>query len=278
MQAMRLSIAIVSYHSHLPTLKQSLDSVVRALADARSQWPDLQTAFFFIDNDPVGSGSRELASELSELTQRGIQTVTVIENGKNLGYGAGHNTCLGQLVSDYHLILNPDVILKEDFLVAGLSFLEKEMGVVVVAPYVENEKAEPAYLCKRYPTVLDLWLRGFMPVSIQKLFQRRLDFYQMKDVYDGQKIHTHVPIVSGCCMLIRSHIFRELKGFDEQFFLYFEDFDLSLRAASYGRVAYDPAMRIRHLGGFSAKKGLWHIQQFARSGKQFFDKHGWKWF
>lgn len=275
---MKLSIAVVSYHSHLPTLRQSIDSMVRAVAHARSQKFNIHVSFFFIDNDPACSGSRELEVELGQLTQRDINKVEIISHGKNLGYGAGHNACLKRIDSDYHLILNPDVILADDFLCQGLTFLDAEQESVIVAPYVTNECGEPAYLCKRYPTVLDLWLRGFMPVFVQQLFRQRLDFYQMKDVYDGRGVHHNIPIVSGCCMLMRSRIFRELNGFDERFFLYFEDFDLSLRAAQQGKVSYDPAMRIQHLGGFSAKKGWWHIQQFARSGKQFFDKHGWKWF
>jgi len=277
MQAMKLSIAIVSYHSHLPTLKRSIASIVRGVASAREQWPEFQTTFFFIDNDPASSGSRALASELLELQERGIQKVEVIENKQNLGYGAGHNRCMVQLDSDYHLILNPDVILADDFLCQGLSFLEAERDVAIVAPHVENGQGEPAYLCKRYPAVLDLWLRGFMPISVQKLFRQRLDIYQMKDVYDSKQVQKNIPIVSGCCMLIRTGIFKALNGFDERFFLYFEDFDLSLRAKKYGKVAYQPAMAIHHLGGFSAKKGLWHIRQFVRSGRQFFQKHGWKW-
>jgi GT2 family glycosyltransferase len=278
MSLMKLSIAIVSYHSHLPTLKQSIDSVVRAVEYARHRRPDLHVTFFFIDNDPAGSGSLGLEAELEVLSQGAVQKVIVINRGKNLGYGAGHNTCLEQLQSDYHLILNPDVILADDALFQGLSFLDHETDVVIAAPYVEDGQGRPAYLCKRYPTAFDLWLRGFMPLFIQRRYQGRLDRYQMKDVYDNQQIHKDIPIVSGCCMLLRTRLFKALDGFDEKFFLYFEDFDLSLRAKQYGKVAYYPAMRICHLGGFSARKGVWHIQQFIRSGKQFFDQHGWKWF
>jgi len=274
---MKLSIAIVSYHSDLPVLRRAMASIVEAIAGAHHQWPTLQVDFYFIDNDPAATASQALASELALLKKQGLHQVEVIHRGKNLGYGAGHNACLKKLDSDYHLILNPDVILADDFLWQGLSFLEKEMDVLLVAPYVENEKGEPAYLCKRYPTVLDLWLRGFVPSFIWRYFQARLDNYQMKDVYDAKQVNKHIPIISGCCMLIRTNAFRELNGFDERFFLYFEDFDLSLRIAQKGRVAYNPTMRIQHLGGFSAKKGLWHIQQFARSGRQFFAKHGWKW-
>jgi GT2 family glycosyltransferase len=279
---MKLSIAIVTYHSDLAILQSSVDSVVVAVACARQQWPMLEVDFYLIDNDPAASSSRALASRLAQLTSQGIAYLEIIHSGKNLGYGAGHNACLNAfckrpLVSDYHLILNPDVILAEDFLLQGLAFLEKEKNVAAIAPYVENEDGTAAYLCKRYPTVLDLFLRGFTPAPVRHCFRQRLDHYQMKDIYDAQQVNTAVPIISGCCMLVRTGIFRELNGFDERFFLYFEDFDLSLRMAAKGKVAYHPALRIRHLGGFSARKGFWHVQQFIRSARQFFAKHGWKW-
>lgn len=279
--SMKLSVAIVSYHSDIPALRQALHSMVESIRVACLQYPALQTTFYLIDNDPDASTSRALSGELNQLMQQGIQSVQVIHSGKNLGYGAGHNQCLInrslKFDSDYHLILNPDVVLARDFIEQALQFMAKETEVVAVAPYVENERGEPSYLCKRYPAVLDLWLRGFMPALIQRVFCRRLAWYQMQDVYERKLVNKDIPIISGCCMLIRSRVFRELNGFDEQFFLYFEDFDLSLRMALKGKVAYNPSMRIQHLGGFSAKKGLWHIQQFIRSGRQFFDKHGWRW-
>ena len=276
---MKLSVAIVSYHSDIIALRQALDSLVASVQRASACHPGLQTRFYFIDNDPAASASQTLSRELGQLTQRGIAAVEIIHSGKNLGYGGGHNQYLKTAdASDYHLILNPDVVLAPDFIEQGLSFLAAETDVVAVAPYVENEQGEPTYLCKRYPTVLDLWLRGFMPSFIQAGFGPRLAHYQMQDVYEQNRVNKAIPIISGCCMLLRSQVFRELQGFDERFFLYFEDFDLSLRMAGKGKVAYNPTMRIRHMGGFSSRKGLWHIQQFARSGRQFFAKHGWRWY
>ena len=77
-------------------------------------------------------------------------------------------------------------------------------------------------------------------------------------------------------MLFRGNFFRELGGFDPQFFLYFEDFDLSLRSAAQQRTAYSSKMRIRHAGGNTARKGWRHVLMFTKSGYRFFSKHGWK--
>jgi GT2 family glycosyltransferase len=274
---MKLSIAIVSYHYDLPTLRRTLHSIAESAAHARQQWPGLQVMLYVVDNDPQQSSLAGLAADLAAVKQPGALAVEGVAVRHNLGYGGGHNRCRDKLDSDYHLILNPDVILAEDFLWQGLSFLEKENDVVAVSPHAVSETGAPLYLCKRYPTVLDLWLRGFMPALLQKPFAKRLARYQMEEVYQSRQVVRDIPIISGCCILIRTSTFRELGGFDEQFFLYFEDFDLSLRLAGRGKVAYHPAMHIQHFGGFSAHKGFWHIQQFVRSGKRFFDKHGWRW-
>jgi hypothetical protein len=116
-----------------------------------------------------------------------------------------------------------------------------------------------------------------MPGFVQALYEDRLAHYRMKDLYDAGMVSKDVPIISGCCMLVRTSAFRELSGFDERFFLYFEDFDLSIRAAGLGAVAYNPSMKIIHGGGFSSRKGWWHILQFTLSGRKFFKKHGWQW-
>ena len=78
-------------------------------------------------------------------------------------------------------------------------------------------------------------------------------------------------------MLLRGAAMRAVGGFDEDYFLYFEDYDLSLRLAREGRLLFDPAVRIVHHGGYAAQKGLHHIRLFVRSGVRFFRRHGWRW-
>ena len=65
--------------------------------------------------------------------------------------------------------------------------------------------------------------------------------------------------------------------FDRRFFLYFEDYDLSLRSAEITRIAYVPAVKVVHHGGHAARKGLRHIGMFVRGAALFFRLHGWKW-
>jgi GT2 family glycosyltransferase len=175
------------------------------------------------------------------------------------------------------LILNPDVILDSKALVVALEYLQKHSQVVLVSPFACSEDGSRQYLCKSYPSVLDLFLRGFAPLWCRQFFIRRLAAYELKGQTEESEL-VSVPIVSGCFMLLRRKSFDQVDGFSEIFFLYFEDFDLSIKLRRLGNLAYVPNVKIVHFGGQAAKKGVRHIFLFVRSMCSFFNKHGWRWF
>lgn len=199
----------------------------------------------------------------------------LFEGHGNIGYGRGHNLSIMQADSDYHLVLNPDVTLSDQSLAQGLQYLQQTPQVAALSPAVRDGDGNRQYVCKRFPTVLDFLLRGFAPGFIRRLFKARLARYEMRELSE-QSASTDIPIISGCFMLFRTPVLQSVHGFDERYFLYFEDFDLSLRVHDKGTLAYLPAMQITHLGGNSARKGLSHIRMFARSGIRFYNTHGWK--
>ena len=86
-----------------------------------------------------------------------------------------------------------------------------------------------------------------------------------------------VPLVSDCFMWFRRSGYVRLGGFCEDYFLYFEDYDLSLRTAGLARTAYVPRVQIIHFGGHGARKGFRHVALFLRSAAIFFRQHGWRW-
>jgi GT2 family glycosyltransferase len=77
-------------------------------------------------------------------------------------------------------------------------------------------------------------------------------------------------------MVVRTGLFRRLGGFDPRFFMYFEDYDLSLRVGREAKVAYVPAAHIVHHGGEASRKGARHVAWFLRSAARFFSIHGWR--
>lgn len=197
--------------------------------------------------------------------------------GVNLGYGRGHNLAIDDTGSDFHLVLNPDVSVSEAALYEGLNYLQYHPEVVLVAPRVVDHNGDGLFPCKRYPAFLDLALRGFAPQWLKRFFAGRLNRYEMRGLAGVTEPLVGVGIVSGCYMLVRADAISAIQGFDERFFLYFEDFDLSLRMHSVGELVYVPSMQIVHYGGNTAKKGLRHIALFAQSAWKFYQRHGWHW-
>jgi len=75
---------------------------------------------------------------------------------------------------------------------------------------------------------------------------------------------------------MRTALFRAIGGFDARYFMYFEDYDLSLRLGRRAALAYAPAARVVHHGGNASAKGPRHVLWFVRSAWRFFSRHGWK--
>ncbi|MBI3343705.1 MAG: glycosyltransferase [Gammaproteobacteria bacterium] len=273
-----LSVAIVCYRPDISLLSKTIESVNAAIGYAQDRGELGETALWLIDNGPHQEGeTTDITSLLrGERVQLNGVPVEVIRCEENLGYGRGHNLAIRRTSKDYHLILNPDVILAEDALSQALAFMGAHSDVGLLAPAVTGEDGAPHYLCKRYPAVFDLLLRGFAPRAVQRLFRKRLAYYEMRDVLNTATA-LDVPMVSGSFMFFRRPVLSKLGGFTDDLFLYFEDFDLSQRTREIARTAYVPAVRIRHFGGNAAKKGMAHVWMFIKSAFIFYNKHGWRW-
>ena len=114
---------------------------------------------------------------------------------------------------------------------------------------------------------------------VNNLFSRTLyNTILSCDNLSENKTSSDIPLVSGCCMFTDTKSLKQVGGFDEGYFLYFEDFDLSIRVSKFGKLMYAPEVRITHSGGYASSKGLWHIWKFCISGARFFNTHGWRYF
>lgn len=197
----------------------------------------------------------------------------VISGQGNVGFGRGHNLALSDRAADLHLVLNPDVEMDRDALDEALRYLEANAHVGALTPSVRGPDGTREYLVKAYPTPGVLFIRGFVPRFLHGLFRRRLDAYELRHL-DWEKEQSPVMIASGCFLLCRRAALDAVKGFDPDYFLYFEDFDLTLRLSRVTTVAYCPRVRIVHHGGKAAAKGFRHIAWFVKSARRFFAAHG----
>jgi GT2 family glycosyltransferase len=273
MPASRFSATVVTYRPDLTLLERTLASLSAALVHARAAGLVSDATVFVVDNGPP-EGLAAIEGALRAFSAQAGQVQLVHGHG-NLGYGRANNLVLARLRSDLHLIANPDVELDRGALAAAIEALDADRELGVVAPSVRGPDGERQYLCKRYPSVWVLFLRGFAPPFLRRRFAAALDHYEMRDV-PPEEPFAPVPLASGCFMLLRTPLFARLGGFDPRFFMYFEDYDLSLRAAREAKVAYVPAARIVHHGGEASRKGLRHVAWFLRSAWRFFATHGWK--
>jgi len=264
-----LSVSVVVYRPDLAMLDRMFETLAGALHHIV---PVQRTRLYLIDNG--GPGELIGVPEAALLPEFMLETLA---GHGNVGYGRGHNLAIDRAQSRYHLVLNPDIELEEDGLAKALSFLDARPDAGLLTPFIHDESGEQQFLCRRFPTVLDLFARGFLPPSLRRLFAKRLAHYEMRDVIDDQTIVWDPPIVSGCFMLFRTDVLKRLSGFDPRYFLYFEDYDLSLRTHKIARVAYVPAVRVLHHGGGAARKGWTHVKLFVSSAFKFFGRFGWKW-
>ncbi|MEH6582423.1 MAG: glycosyltransferase [Halioglobus sp.] len=271
-----LSVAIVLYSSSVDLLRGTLNSLFRSVERARLDGVLSSAQVHVVDNTLCPDYAERVRHLLSECPGSEGYRLVYCAADSNDGFGGGNNRVMPSLTSDAHLILNPDVELAESTLSIALTRLQQDTSIALLSPYVSGDDGRQEYLCKRYPSVFVLLLRAFAPDVIHKLFRTRLHHYEMRDVCSGSE-EVDVMLASGCFMLVRTEMLLAVSGFDERYFLYFEDFDLSLRLGRLGRLVFHPAVKIVHHGGYAASKGLKHVGLFMRSGIRFFADHGWRW-
>ena len=273
MPAQRFSATIVTFRPDVRLLERTLASLADSVGHARAAGLVTDATVFVVDNGPP-----ELIATVREALRSfppGAGTIELVHGHGNVGYGRANNLVLPRLRSDLHLIANPDVELERESLAAAIEAMNADATLGVVAPSVRGPDGARQHLCKRYPSVWVLFLRGFAPRFLRERNAAALGHYEMRDVPTDEPC-TPVTLASGAFMLVRTKLFSGLGGFDPRFFMYFEDYDLSLRAGRESRVACIPAARIVHHGGEASKKGIRHVLWFLSSARRFFAKHGWK--
>ena len=270
-QTVHLSISIVTYYPDPVQFSVLLKSLGRALSFCSASDNTFSYCITVVDN---GNQRAFLESGLDESGL--LPYAGIISNSSNLGYGKAHNQASRKIKSTFHLILNPDVILYEDSLHCALKHMQDNPVCVALSPETRGADGKYQYLCKTYPTVADLALRGFSPGPIKKHFDSRLSLYENRKLVHDRKT-APASIISGCFMFCRTEVLQKLGGFNEKFFLYFEDFALSLELGKLGRIDYVPEVKVVHFGGNAGGKGMRHICNFIKSAGIFFSLYGWKW-
>lgn len=194
---------------------------------------------------------------------------------KNVGFGRAHNMVMQKVIgnSRFHLVLNPDVSFEPNTLEQLINCLEEDKSIGLIMPRVLDNGANLQYLCKRLPSPLVLVVRRLNMRWLNYLFSKSLFLYEMKDM--NYLTPFEVSCVSGCFMLFRTDVLKEVGVFDERFFLYMEDVDISRRVASKFKVYYYPEVSIRHRHARESYKFNKFFIIHVLSAIKYFNKWGW---
>jgi GT2 family glycosyltransferase len=250
----KLSASIVVYKTDAGQLRQVIDCYLNSV-DAGQ--------LLILDNSPT--------DQLRQLCH--APRVGYIFNGQNLGYGKAHNIALRRSidVSQYHLVLNADVYFEPDTLSKIIHFMDSHPQAALVMPKVFSADGNLQMLCKLLPTPLNLALRRFFP--FESWFSKLNARYEMKSM--GYDRVMDVPFLSGCFMFMRTSALKQVGLFDERYFLYAEDTDLSRRLHEQFQTLYFPGAEIQHVHARGSYKDLRLTLQNLKSAIQYFNKWGW---
>lgn len=184
--------------------------------------------------------------------------VKFISSPVNLGMGAGNNLGARSAAGDFLLILNPDTELHNNAIKVMLDHLKSDAQSGIIGPKLIYPDGERQTSCYQFPNLL---MPFFRRTFLGRLMPRYLHSYLMTDS-DFDEVQKVEGWIMGSCLMLRADLFRKLGGFDERFFMYFEDTDLCKRISRSGLdVIYQPnAVVIHHHGRASAKNHwLWSI-------------------
>ncbi len=176
-------------------------------------------------------------------------SVVVIESRKNCGFGAGHNKVLPFLQSKYHVVINPDILLKDDVITELCDYADAHENVGLLSPQIRFEDGRVQQLGKRNPTVRYLGTHWFHKGDEPN---KRMTEYCMLDMPQDKPFP--ITNATGCFMFFRTAAFLALGGFDERFFMYLEDCDIARRCAEQYDVLHYPMANVYHLWERGSKK------------------------
>jgi GT2 family glycosyltransferase len=257
-----MSAALVPASCCVVCYKNRPDQIERLLASVDGCWPLLM--LYVVDNSPT--------EQVRAVAQR--FGARYRHQPGNPGFSRSHNWALRQAVgagSKYHFVLNPDIHFPRNVIGIMLRYMEQYPDIGLLAPRVNYPDGRLQHLCKLLPTPVDLAVRRFLP------WLHRCSGRQARYELHGSGYNKvmEVPALSGCFMLVRVETLLRVGLFDERFFLYFEDIDLSRRIGRVARTVFVPCVSVVHdyaKGSYKNWRLLWH---HSVSAIRYFNKWGW---
>lgn len=220
-----VSAIVLNYRSHRDTVQCAEALLGQTIAD--------RMEILVTDNHSDDESMGFIRAHL-----QGRERVTIVETRANLGYGKGNNEAAKLARGEYLLIINPDNTLPPDGVESMLAYLRDHPDTGVVGPALVYPDGTVRPSARPFPTPADLFRKRLNPAGWHAAFELKRRQEQTKDAID-------VDWMVGACLLMKTSLYRSLGGFDERFFLFFEDIDLCRRIRAAGkRVVYLPRISV----------------------------------
>lgn len=250
-----LTASVVLYRTEVSEIKTVVQEFLRT---------KLSSKIYLIDNSPT----KDLEKDFE-----GFEGVEYVFTGSNLGFGRGHNIAIYKALeeSGIHLVLNADIKFDHGILLKMMDYMKNHNDVGLLAPKILNFDGSIQYSAKLLPTPINLIARRFIPIGA---IQDRLNYRYEFRFWKFDKI-INVPYVMGCFMFLNLDAIREVGGFDERFFMYPEDIDLTRRIHEKYKTLYFPETTIYHKHGKGSYKSTKLLYYHVTSMIKYFNKWGW---
>jgi len=251
-----ISASIVLYKSNIDQLKKNIESFS----------PSNNRILYLIDNSPS-------KIDLQSVLSRYDNNIHYIFTGENRGYGAGHNIAIKMAIetkTNYHVVLNPDLQFNPEIIDEIADFMDDDKEIGQIMPKILSPNGDIQYLCKLLPSPTDLFLKRFLPELFSKKNAMR---YQLK--FTSYQEQMNIPCLSGCFMFFRISALEKIGAFDEKFFMYAEDFDITRRMYKYFKTIYYPKVTVIHEHAAESYKSIKMFFIHIINIIKYFNKWGW---
>lgn len=219
---------------------------------------------FLIDNSP--------SNELKDIWND--NNIEYFHNPSNPGFGAAHNIAIEKamkLGSEFHFIVNPDIHFFDDVITPMVDYMVKNKNVGMMMPQVLNEDHTVQSLPKLLPRPTDIfWRKLKIP---KKAYNEFINNYELRFVPKGMIYNA--PVLSGCFTLLNLNAISKIGMYDDRYFMYFEDWDLSRRMHQKFKTIYFPQVSVYHGYESGANKSIKLFKIFLKSAFHYFNKWGW---
>ena len=251
-----ITISIVLYNTKLLELEKTLRSILNTSTKIR---------VYLIDNS-----AKDDLIILKSFDNR----IYYIHNPTNPGFGASHNIAIKKSIEQgftYHFIINPDINFDGDVVSAMVNYMKGNDSIGMMMPQILNLDGTIQNLPKLLPSPLGILLRKLK--KPRKYYTKFINQYELRDV--PKDTVYNAPVLSGCFTLLNLKAIKEVGMYDDRFFMYFEDWDLSRRMHEKYKTVYFPKVSVYHGYESGANKRLRLFKIFIQSAVIYFNKWGW---